>query len=108
MISVVTVDCARISDWDTFHIVFSEAFGFPDYYGRNLNAWIDCLTRLDEELTDLRVSPGDFVLLQLSNADTLKNSAPEILTALLEMAGFVNFRRTQSGQPAILLISCNC
>jgi RNAse (barnase) inhibitor barstar len=42
------LDTSRIIDWDTFHAVSREAFGFPDFYGCNLNAWIDCLTYLDE------------------------------------------------------------
>ena len=41
---VVRIDGDRIVDWDTFHNVFTEAFGFPGFYGRNMNAWIDCLT----------------------------------------------------------------
>lgn len=41
--------CARlngdaIEDWDGFHDQCAAVFGFPDFYGRNMNAWIDCLT----------------------------------------------------------------
>ncbi len=35
----VRIDTNRIVDWNSFHDVFAEAFGFPDFYGRNMNAW---------------------------------------------------------------------
>ena len=38
---VVSVDCARIHDWNSFHDEFATVFGFPDFYGRNMNAWIE-------------------------------------------------------------------
>jgi hypothetical protein len=46
--TVVMLDTRRILDWNTFHDVFAEAFGFPDFYGRNMNAWIDCMSSLGE------------------------------------------------------------
>ncbi|WP_161883865.1 barstar family protein [Deinococcus alpinitundrae] len=44
----VTLDTSRIRDWESFHDVSVQTFGFPDFYGRNMDAWIDCLTYLDE------------------------------------------------------------
>ncbi|MCA9610738.1 MAG: barstar family protein [Myxococcales bacterium] len=35
---IVAIPTRRIVDWDTFHDVFAEAFGFPGFYGRNLDA----------------------------------------------------------------------
>ena len=32
------------TDWESFHTVSAEVFGFPEFYGRNMNAWIDCLS----------------------------------------------------------------
>jgi len=40
----VRVDATHIRDWDNFHDVFADAFGFPDFYGRNMDAWVDCMT----------------------------------------------------------------
>ena len=45
---LVKIDCTQITDWHTFSDVFAAAFGFPGYYGRNMNAWIDCMTYLDD------------------------------------------------------------
>ena len=40
----VQIDGSAISDWNSFHDIFAAAFGFPAFYGRNMNAWIDCMT----------------------------------------------------------------
>lgn len=101
----VQIDCSRILDWPSFHDVFSEAFGFPDFYGRNGNAWIDCMTRLDEEFSKVEVPRGEMVVLQLDNAETLKKAAPDILSDLLEMSAFVNWRRIEIKEHPILLVS---
>ena len=103
----VTVDCLKIKDWESFHDVFARSFGFPAFYGRNLNAWIDCMTCLDDEgMCDVKVLEGEYVLLQLDNAGELKPTAPDILNTILEMSGFVNWRRVEIGHAPILLVSC--
>ena len=45
----VRLETTKITDWASFHQVCYEAFGFFDGYGRNMNAWIDCMSSLDEE-----------------------------------------------------------
>lgn len=39
--TAIPIPTNRITDWHTFHEVFAATLGFPDYYGRNMNAWID-------------------------------------------------------------------
>ena len=70
---VVRIPTSRISDWDSFHRVFAEAMGFPDFYGRNMSAWIDCMTSLDspgDGMTRIHRTPPDVVVLQLENVKT--------------------------------------
>ena len=45
---VVSIPTNRIADWASFHDVFAETLGFPSYYGRNMDASIDCLTYADD------------------------------------------------------------
>ncbi len=62
----ISIDANGITDWDSFHDVFAKNFGFPDFYGRNMNAWNDCMTYLDDSeanLTSVQVAPGDVVVL---------------------------------------------
>ncbi|QDT15385.1 barstar family protein [Alienimonas californiensis] len=87
---LVRLDARRITDWQTFHTVFAEVFGFPDFYGRNMNAWIDCMTSLDEPrdgLTSVHGTASDPVVLQLDHANSLSN---ELFEAITECAAFIN------------------
>ena len=45
---LVRIDTTKIRDWASFHDVFTEIFGFPDFYCRNMDAWVDCMTSLDD------------------------------------------------------------
>ena len=54
--TTVFVDTIEITDWPSFHRVFSQIFGFPAFYGNNMDALIDCLSYLDEpevEMTEV-------------------------------------------------------
>jgi len=105
--TVVVVPVGRVTDWETFHDVFAEALGFPDFYGRNMDAWIDCLTYADEEdgMRNVTVSSGDVLALQLEDVDTFAQRCPEQYAALVECAAFVNWRRIETGQRPILALS---
>jgi Barstar (barnase inhibitor) len=48
-VPIVDIPTDRIIDWNSFHDVFSELLGFPEFHGRNMNAWIDCLTDVDDD-----------------------------------------------------------
>ena len=40
---IITMDGAKIKNESDLYEVMSEALNFPDYYGKNYNATIDCL-----------------------------------------------------------------
>jgi hypothetical protein len=108
MIRNIQIDATKISNWESFHDYFSEVMGFPKFYGRNMNAWIDCMTCLDEPdagMTSVHVDLGDILVLCLSGASELKKKCPEIYAALVECSSFVNYRRIEMGEDAILAIS---
>lgn len=44
----VTVSCGGIADKNELHARIAAALDFPDWYGHNLDALMDCLTDLDE------------------------------------------------------------
>jgi hypothetical protein len=104
----VSIDAGRISDWESFHDAFAQTFGFPGFYGRNMDAWIDCMTYLDDPaagMTSLHVAPGDVVVLCISKAADFKERCSEIFDALVECSSFVNYRRIETGAPAVLALS---
>src|SRR3954462_9909554 len=94
--NLVKIDSRRITDWTSFHEVFAEVFGFPDFYGRNMNAWIDCMTNLDDRegrMTSIHTEPGQVVTLQLDHVDDLREGFKEGYDAIIECLEFVNWRR---------------
>jgi RNAse (barnase) inhibitor barstar len=105
--AVLKIDTREITDWDSFHDVFARVCGFPDFYGRNMNAWIDCMTYLDEPedtMTTVHVQPGEILTIHLEHSSTFRD---DILEVLIECVEFVNFRRINhtSPQPAILALT---
>jgi Barstar (barnase inhibitor) len=103
-----SIDCARIRDWDSFHDQFAAVFGFPGFYGRNMNAWIDCMTSLDKPddgMTSIHARRGNVLTLQLENVSPFRGQHPELYAAIIECAAFVNWRRLEVGEPAVLAIS---
>jgi hypothetical protein len=105
---VVKLDTRRITDWVTFHDVFEKVFGFPGFYGRNLNAWIDCMGYLDEPgagMSTIHTSAGEVVVLQLEHVDDFVRRCPEQYSAIVECSAFVNWRRVEAGYPAVLALA---
>ncbi len=100
----VQIDASQITDWPSFHDAFATAFGFPAFYGRNMDAWIDCMTRLDEEFSAIHAPPGELVCIALDHAQAFKLRCPDQYEAFVECSAFVNWRRLETGQPAILVV----
>ncbi len=68
-------------------------------------AWIDCMTSLDAPeggLTTVRGSATDPVVIHVANASSIPSDAWD---GLNECAAFVNWRRIEVGEPAILVLS---
>jgi len=104
----VQIDGSKITDWASFHQHFSETLGFPGFYGRNMDAWNDCMTYLDDAeagMTSMHVAPGEVLVLSISEAAAFKKRCPEIYEALLECSAFVNWRRIEKGAPAVIALS---
>ena len=82
--------------------------GFPDFYGKNMNAWIDCMTSLDDPadgMTSIHAPQGGVLVLELSDATDLARRCPEIYDAIIECSSFVNHRKLAVGEPAVLALS---
>src|SRR3954463_15228378 len=96
IVSLARVTGRNIRDWDSFHEEFDRVFGFPAFYGRNMDAWIDCMTSLDIEedgLTSIHVAPGSVLGLEIEDAGYLKREHREQYEAIVQCAAFVNRRR---------------
>jgi hypothetical protein len=105
---IVNIPVGRITNRDTVHAVFAEALGFPPFYGRNMDAWIDCLTYVDEPdagMTKVTVGAGDVLALQLDEVNEFAGRCPDLYDTLIECAAFVNWRRIEIGERPILALS---
>jgi hypothetical protein len=102
----VQIDCARIVDWDSFHDVFCQEFGFPDFYGRNMDAWIDCMSYVDDpaaEMTSLHIGHGDTLTIVLRGAHSFLKRCPDLHAELVECLACVNQRLDPLGEPRLSL-----
>ncbi|MDP1914410.1 barstar family protein [Brevundimonas sp.] len=110
--TLVVIPAELIVDWDSFHDVFADVLGFPSFYGRNMDAWIDCMTSADEPREKMlvrAVDPGGLLTLQIDEAAAFAARCPEQFNALVECTAFVNYRRIEvGGKPVLsLLLSGN-
>lgn len=104
----VRIESSRITDWASFHDVFAETFGFPAFYGRNMDAWIDCMTSLDtpeDGMTAIHAPADRPLILLINNASSFERRCPDIHNALLSCAAFVNGRRIEIGEGPVLLMA---
>jgi hypothetical protein len=104
---LVRIDGCRIRDRRSFHDEFARVMGFPNFYGRNMDAWIDCMTYLDEDdgMRSITIQPGEVLTLQIDHYRDLRARCPELAMELLECAAFVNFRRIEQGERPVLALS---
>jgi hypothetical protein len=76
-------------------------------YGRNLDAWVDCMTSLDapeDGLSRVSVGPGETLLLRIDQADEFQRRCPAQYAALLDCSAAVNRRRVEVGEAPILAL----
>ncbi len=96
-----------ITDWASFHAACKQAFGFPDFYGNNMDAWIDCLSYLrdDENMSRFRLAPDELLEIEVMQSALLQQRAPEVAEALADCVEFINERYADYGEkPALKLV----
>ena len=83
--------------------------GFPGFYGRNMNAWIDCMTHLDEPcgagMTNIALNSDEACLLDFEASEALSKKQPEILTVLIECTAAVNQRAKNRDRGPLLALA---
>ena len=102
-----TLDTAKINDWQSFHTESANTFGFPDFYGHNLNAWIDCLTYLPDGdgMSRFVLGASEQLFIQLPHFDNFSKTQPEICLAFLQCVADVNQRYLSADDiPRLVLI----
>ncbi len=100
------LDGKIIRNWHDFHRESQAAFGFPDFYGRNMDAWIDCLSTLrdNDGMSKFMLGPEETLRIEVLHTDFLRRHAPEILDALLDCSAAVNERYAENGEKPALAV----
>jgi RNAse (barnase) inhibitor barstar len=101
------LNAENIIDWNSFHTESQKAFGFPDFYGRNMDAWVDCLSYLrdDDAMSSFRLKPDEMLHIELLNAEQLRQKAPDILEEIEFCVAAINERYEDYGEkPALDLV----
>jgi RNAse (barnase) inhibitor barstar len=103
------IDAGEIRDMASFHDAFARTLKFFDAYGRNTDAWIDCMTDLHGPnfLSSLNLPEGEGVELVLNGTQDLSRRKPEIIRELIECTAAVNreYRRQGSEVRVALLFA---
>jgi hypothetical protein len=96
----VRLDGTLIRDEASFHKECQRLLGFPSFYGANWNAWIDCLSYVDDkaaEMATVHVQEGQRLDLEITAATDLGNRCPGLLRDLVACTAAVNQRFAGSG-----------
>ncbi|MGV8899890.1 MAG: barstar family protein [Burkholderiaceae bacterium] len=105
--TTVIMNGEAITNWEAFHNESQRVFGFPEFYGRNMNAWVDCLSYLrdDDGMSKFRLKPDEVLRIEVQHAQQLRTQAPEILDDLAFCIEAINERYADYGEkPALELV----
>jgi hypothetical protein len=93
-----------ITDWQSLHETCRKAFGFPGFYGMNLNTWIDCMSYLDEDtgMTRFILAEGEMLHIEVADTASFNRRLPEVLDELVECSAIMNQRCLQAGRAPVL------
>jgi len=82
--------------------------GFPDFYGANMDAWIDCMSHLDDGesgMTRFDLNPEEALEIEIVGADSFARRVPDILVELIMCTALVNRRHLETaGEPVVSLV----
>lgn len=104
----IRINTELIEDWDTFHDQFSKTFGFPDFYGKNMDAWIDCMSYVDDCLsgmTKVWINKDDTLIIELKNYEVFKNRCQDIYLDLLQSVAIINSRNIKANKKTTIALS---
>ncbi len=86
---ITVLDGRRFKDKRTAHEYIAASLGFPEYYGKNLDALADCLSELPHDMGVI-IANASTMHNQLGNyADGITDTFAEILGAKFRVCVFL-------------------
>lgn len=114
MARVIEIDGRDLVGWPGFHDCFARTLGFPSYYGRNLDAWVDMMEEALEAGPEGKQIDRT-VTLRVSHWQSLQDHGPAQAKALIAAiaavnervvdARAVNKRAGEAGETALLALA---
>lgn len=104
----IKIDLHAVINMNSFHDVFARTLGFPSFYGRNMHAWIDCMSSIDapdDGMSTVHVEPSGTLVLHLLGAMDLKQRCRDVYDELVECTAHVNNRRINAGEGPLLALA---
>lgn len=104
--ATVILDGAAMTDWNAFHAQSQTVFGFPDFYGCSMDAWIDCLSYLrdDDGMSAIRLGPDEVLQINITHAQAWRTAQPEMLDEVLFCIAGINERYEDYGEKPALKV----
>lgn len=93
-------DCSTWTSDKDFHVNVKNKFGFPDYYGENLNAFNDCLRGID-------IPYHSGVVIAFLGYDSFYDKFPDTAQNILDIIEVNSRRFLLTGRRMISLIQTN-
>jgi len=105
---IVRLDTRRIVDKSSFHATFADLMGFPDFYGANMDAWIDCMSSFrdgEANITQVHLGSDERLLIEVTDTEGFRARLPDVFNDLVKCTASVNRRYVDmGGTPAIGLV----
>lgn len=98
----IELDFSEVNNLDTMHEVLKKAFGFPDFYGKNVNALIDCWTSLrypEDGMTQIHIGADEMLTIKIVSFPFDKHT---MLNHFFIAVQAVNLRYTNRGEKAVI------
>lgn len=102
----LSVDFSQVKNLGEMHEALAKVFDFPDFYGKNVNALIDCWSSLrypEDGMTGITIAHDEAVLLEVKGMSHLDQLMMNHFTVAVEA---VNERAVEemAEQPLIFLL----
>jgi Barstar (barnase inhibitor) len=106
MTQMIRFDLTDVTTLKLLHEQLAKAFGFPDFYGKNYPALVDCLSSLrypEDGMSTVTIkSKDESIELQLRN---LSLCATDVIRTFLSAIEAVNYRDLRNGYRPSIVIS---
>jgi hypothetical protein len=102
--TTIELDFSEIKDTDQLYEALAKKIGFPDGYGKNVDAVIDCLFGLrypEEGMTKISIAPSERIIIQTKNITSAQQNLRETLIFIVE---FVNYKCKFKETPSSILL----